>query len=59
LKKAEGISEFENEPAFVRRNIQIDNTPKSNEENFSRFGLSEDENGTVLRQNNFLHDNVD
>jgi cell division protein FtsZ len=59
LKKAEGISEFENEPAFVRRNIQIDNTPKSNEESFSRFGLSEDDNGTVLRQNNFLHDNVD
>lgn len=59
LKKAEGISEFENEPAFVRRNIQIDNTQKSSEENFSRFGLTEDQNGTVLRQNNFLHDNVD
>ncbi len=59
LKKVEGIAEFENEPAYVRRNIQLDDTPKSKEENISRFGLSEDENGTVLRQNNFLHDNVD
>ncbi len=59
LKKAEGISEFENEPAFVRRNIQLDHSLKSTEESFSRFGLSEDENGTVLRNNNFLHDNVD
>lgn len=59
LKKAEGISEFENEPAYIRRNIQLDNSTKSKEESFSRFGLSEDENGTSLRNNNFLHDNVD
>jgi cell division protein FtsZ len=59
LKKAEGISEFENEPAFVRRNIQLDNAPRSTQERVSRFGLTEDENGTSLRNNNFLHDNVD
>ena len=59
LKKAEGITEFENEPAFVRRNIQLDNSAKSSEESFSRFGLSQDENGTTIRNNNFLHDNVD
>lgn len=60
LKKAEGILEFENEPAFVRRNIAIQQTTPSNEERFSRFGLSQDEDGRVgLRSNNFLHDNVD
>jgi cell division protein FtsZ len=59
LKKAEGISEFENEPAFVRRNIQLNMSKPSSEENFSRFGLTEDEDRTVLRNNNFLHDNVD
>ena len=59
LKKAEGIAEFENEPAYVRRNIQLDNSAKSSEERVSRFGLTEDENGTSLRNNNFLHDNVD
>jgi cell division protein FtsZ len=59
LKKAEGITEFENEPAYIRRNIHLDHSSKSTEDSFSRFGLSEDENGTVLRNNNFLHDNVD
>lgn len=60
LKKAEGILEFENEPAFVRRNINLQQTTPSTEERFSRFGLSQDEDGRVgLRSNNFLHDNVD
>lgn len=60
LKKAEGILEFENEPAFVRRNISLQQSTPSTEERFSRFGLSQDEDGrTGLRSNNFLHDNVD
>lgn len=59
LKKADGIAEFENEPAYVRRNIQLNNSKPSSEDSFSRFGLSEDEDRTVLRNNNFLHDNVD
>jgi cell division protein FtsZ len=60
LKKAEGIAEFENEPAFVRRNINLNQANQSSEETFSRFGLSSDGEGrTGLRNNNFLHDNVD
>jgi cell division protein FtsZ len=59
LKRAEGIAEFENEPAFVRRNIDLDHSSKSSEESFGRFGLSNDNNGPILRSNNFLHDNVD
>jgi cell division protein FtsZ len=60
LKKAEGITEFENEPAFLRRNINLNQSTPSAEESFSRFGLSSDSEGrTGLRNNNFLHDNVD
>jgi cell division protein FtsZ len=59
LKNPEGISEFEKEPAFVRRNIQINSEMPSAENNISRFGLSDEDNGTGLRNNNFLHDNVD
>ena len=60
LKKADGIVDFEKEPAYVRQNIQLDKTNFSKEDNVSRFGLSKDENGTTLRGNNsFLHDNVD
>ena len=59
LKRAEGITEFENEPAFVRRNIQVNLDTPSNENPISRFGLSDDDAGSGLRNNNFLHDNVD
>jgi len=59
LRKADGISEFENEPAFVRRNVNLNTNSASSNDNISRFGLSEDEDRGVLRNNNFLHDNVD
>jgi len=60
LKNADGITEFENEPAFVRRNLQINDSNPSTEKPFSRFGLSDDTNGnTTLKGNSFLHDNVD
>ena len=60
LKKPNGISEFEKEPAYLRRNVQLDQTKHSSEEKVSRFGLNDDGNGTTLSGNNsFLHDNVD
>ena len=60
LKKADGIHEFENEPAYVRRNIQLDESTPSSEDQSSRFSVSNDENGSSLSGNNsFLHDNVD
>ena len=59
LKRAEGITDCENEPAFVRRNIQVNLDTPSNENPISRFGLSDDDAGSGLRNNNFLHDNVD
>lgn len=59
LKNAEGISDYEKEPAFKRRSLFLDNS-KPSEEKPSRFGLSEDENGgSDLSGNSFLHDNVD
>ncbi|MEN9742623.1 MAG: hypothetical protein RLZZ65_428 [Bacteroidota bacterium] len=60
LKRPEGIIEFENEPAFVRRNIALQQTQPSQSEQVSRFGIANDVNGqTSLRSNSFLHDNVD
>lgn len=60
LKKAEGLKELEDEPAYVRRNIHLENISKSSEQKVSRYGLTDDENGSGLRTNNsFLHDNVD
>jgi len=60
LKKPNGLNEYETEPAYVRRNIQLDNTKHSDDEKISRFGLNDGEDGVTLRGgNSFLHDNVD
>lgn len=61
LRKTDGISALENEPAFVRRNINLDSSSPSTDSTVSRFGLTDGQNGTAtLRSNNsFLHDNVD
>jgi cell division protein FtsZ len=65
LKTPNGLSDLENEPAYRRREIQLDNTPHSADSSVSRYTLSEeqDEDGNKkinLKGNNpFLHDNVD
>lgn len=61
LKTPNGLSELENEPAYKRRNINLDSTPHSSESQVSRYTLSEgDDKKTEIKPNNsFLHDNVD
>jgi cell division protein FtsZ len=61
LKTPQGLNEMEHEPAYKRRNIQLDNVPHSSESQVSRFTLTENEEKKVeIRPNNsFLHDNVD
>lgn len=60
LKKADGIQDLENEPAYIRRNIQLDESKPSEENNKSRYSVSGNEDGGSLSGNNsFLHDNVD
>lgn len=60
LKMADGITAFENEPAYVRRNIHLTDEGAPVEKQVSKFGLSDDSDGrTRLGGNSFLHDNVD
>lgn len=64
MKSQNGLTELENEPAYVRKQVSIDSTPHSSESQISRFSLTSEGEGssekTELRQNNsFLHDNVD
>jgi cell division protein FtsZ len=55
------ITDMEKVPAYVRKEIKLDNVPHSSESQVSRYTLSnEEEKKPELRQNNsFLHDNVD
>jgi cell division protein FtsZ len=61
LRTPGGLSELENEPAYKRKNVPLEETPHSSESNVSRYTLSEGEDKkTELKPNNgFLHDNVD
>ena len=64
LKTPNGLSELENEPAYARKKITLESAPHSAESNISRYSLNEsvDEAGqrkVELRENPFLHDNVD
>jgi len=65
LRTPSGLSEMENEPAFRRKKVVLNEGPKSSDSNVSRYTLNEevDENGerrVELRKNNpYLHDNVD
>lgn len=59
-KYAENIEEFENVPAYVRKQINIKNDNLSDKNEVSRYSLYQDENETKLRSDNsYLHDNVD
>ena len=61
LKTPSGLSELEGEPAYKRRNIQLEQVPHSSESQVSRFTLSEgeDKKAEIKPNNSFLHDNVD
>lgn len=55
------MQELENTPAYIRKNIELNEVPHSSESNISKFSLGEGEDGKGgLRQDNsFLFDNVD
>lgn len=44
-------------PAYIRRNINLQDVPHSSEKNVSRYNLNDD--NQILGNNKFLHDNVD
>jgi cell division protein FtsZ len=66
LKTPSGLNELENEPAYKRRSLNIEDAPHSSESNVSRFTINEEtdqdsgEKKWNLRDSNsFLHDQVD
>jgi len=60
-EKKNVIDDLENEPAYVRKKIKLDNVKYSSESKISKYSLSEDEekNPTLREDNSYLHDNVD
>lgn len=55
------IEELENIPAYIRRNLKLDPGNHSDNEEVSRYRLSDDEKDSpkLREDNSYLHDNVD
>lgn len=54
------LNELENEPAYLRKRVRLDDVPHSSEPYLSKWAIKPDEDGPEFRENNsFLHDNVD
>jgi len=59
LNNPQTIIELENEPAYLRRGVQLDDVPDSSEQPMSKYTISDDEEPEIRPGNSFLHDNVD
>ena len=61
MVRSEQVEELEKEPAYIRKNVSIDDPPPSSGEIVSRYTLGEDSknNPLIKTDNSFLHDNVD
>lgn len=61
LSNPDELAEMENQPAYLRRNVQLSEPPTGSESQTSRFTLfTDDDNNTDIRSNNsYLFDNPD
>ena len=61
LRNSNGINELENEPAYKRRNVDMDQAPHSSESQVSRYSLNENDGKSIEinTNNSFLHDQAD
>ena len=60
LRTPSGLTYLEEQPAYKRNNVTLENVPKSNKEDTTNFTLEQNGDDITLKKNNsFLHDNVD
>lgn len=52
-------TDMENQPAYLRRNISLDDVPSSKDQTMSRWTISTDDEPQIRENNSFLYDNVD
>lgn len=65
LRSSHGMSDLENEPAFRRKHINLEDVPHSSQSSASRFSINEEENmdgekrNRLSGGNKFFTDSVD
>jgi len=59
LNNPHTLKELENEPAYIRRKVHLEDVPHSSEKAYSEWVLSDDDQPEFRKGNSYLHDNVD
>ncbi len=59
MHQMKNTADLENQPAYMRRNISLDDIPSSKEQTMSRWTISSDDEPQIRENNSFLYDNVD
>ncbi len=59
MHQMRNTSEMENQPAYLRRNIPLDDVPSSKDQPAPKWTLSNDEEPQIRENNSYLYDNVD
>ncbi len=59
IRPNSSIEELEATPAYLRRNVHLNDVPHSSEETISRLHLGEGDEGVVSKPNSFLYNVVD
>ncbi len=60
LSNPQAVNELENVPAYLRKGINLEDVPGSDEISYSKWTISENEAEPQFREgNSYLHDNVD
>ena len=60
LRTPSGLTKLEDEPAYKRNNINLEEGAHSSQDEVSHFSLSDKDDDIILNDNNsYLHDNVD
>jgi cell division protein FtsZ len=59
LSNPRTVNELENQPAYLRKGIDLDDVPHSSEPAYSRWTISDEEEPVFRTGNSYLHDQAD
>jgi cell division protein FtsZ len=59
MHQLRNASEMENQPAYLRRNVSLDDVPSAKDQMMSRWTISNDDEPQIRENNSFLYDNID
>lgn len=59
LNNPNTINELESEPAYLRRDVSLDDVPNSGDVEMSKWTITDDDEPEIRQTNSYLHDNVD